>query len=327
MVLALTDRFDAHADLVLDKLKAKNVPYFRMNLDVASLGELLITFRGGFWEITDGLRTVRSCDISCVWCRRAFVELTLQEQELTEIDFKVWKNEWNKTLTGLYNSLKHLPWLNPVRAAYRGENKYYQMELAREIGFSMPDMVVSNRKQVLTDFARLHGRVVLKLMAQEIYVAGEHEFRGFYTNIITEEDLRSFAETGENPVVLQKYVDKSYEVRYTVVGDSHFVCKIDSQKSDRTKYDWRRYDIPHTPHVQITAPETVRAQVTEMLSRLGLEFGAFDFIVTPENQWVFLEVNCMGQWLWIEQLAGLRISDAHADWLAGHTRIGTGGNI
>ena len=102
------------------------------------------------------------------------------------------------------------------------------------------------------------------------------------------------------------------------MGNRHFVCKIDSQKSARAKYDWRRYDIPSTPHSAIEPPEEIRQMVTEMLSKLELEYGAFDFIVTPDEKWVFLEVNCMGQWLWIEQLANLPISDAIVSWLKSH---------
>ena len=37
-----------------------------------------------------------------------------------------------------------------------------------------------------------------------------------------------------------------------------------------------------------------------LLRRLGLVFGCIDFIVTPEGEYVFLEVNQMGQFLWVE---------------------------
>ena len=33
---------------------------------------------------------------------------------------------------------------------------------------------------------------------------------------------------------------------------------------------------------------------------LGLAFGCLDFIVTPDGKYVFLEVNQMGQFLWVE---------------------------
>ena len=128
----------------------------------------------------------------------------------------------------------------------------------------------------------------------------------------------NFGEKSENPIVLQEYIDKKFEVRYTVVGDNHFVCRIDSQCSDQAKYDWRRYDIPHTPHLPIEPPKNIKEKVSNMMKMLGLEFGAFDFIVTPKDELFFLEINCMGQWLWIEQLTGLPISDAIVEWIQRH---------
>lgn len=38
-------------------------------------------------------------------------------------------------------------------------------------------------------------------------------------------------------------------------------------------------------------------------------------IVTPKGDYVFLEINPDGQWLWIERLTGLPISEAIADLL------------
>ena len=315
MVLILTDQFDAHADVVVNKLRQKNIPHFRFNLDVESLQTTKITFHSGSWAVNQRNSCVCSDCISCVWCRRPFVELSLQEQQIDDIDFRIWKNEWNKTLLGLYNTLKGLPWLNPLRKAYKGENKYFQMQLAQEIGFLVPETIISNDKRCLAEFVKKYNGALLKLMSQEIYTIGENEVRGFYTNRITEEDLFRFGGAEENPIVLQRYIDKLYEVRYTVVGKYHFVCRIDSQDSEQAKHDWRRYDIPHTPHVAIVPPPDIQNKVTRFLNELSLEFGALDFIVSPTGEWFFLEINCMGQWLWIEQLTGLAISDAVVEWI------------
>jgi len=48
----------------------------------------------------------------------------------------------------------------------------------------------------------------------------------------------------------------------------------------------------------------------ELVARLGLRFGAIDIIVTPDDRYVFLEINPNGQWLWIEEETGLPIRDA-----------------
>jgi D-alanine-D-alanine ligase-like ATP-grasp enzyme len=53
------------------------------------------------------------------------------------------------------------------------------------------------------------------------------------------------------------------------------------------------------------------------LEHFGLRYGAFDFVVEPEGQWVFLECNPNGQWLWLEDEADQPISAALAAVLAG----------
>ncbi len=315
MVLILTDQFDEHANYVISKLESQGVPYFRLNLDVESLKYTYISCRNDKWTITSNNNSINSDNITCVWCRRPFVELTLQEQQICDTDFRIWKNEWNKALLGFYNAIKSLPWLNPLRKAYKGENKYYQMELAKEIGFSLPETLVSNRKDDIIDFLRVHERALLKLMSQEIYTDKNGDYLGFYTNIISESSVEDFGVALENPIVLQEYIEKDYEVRYTVVGTNHFACKIESQLSEKAKHDWRRYDIAHTPHSQIVPPDKVRMQVNRLMKSLSLEFGAIDFIIRPNGEWVFLEINCMGQWLWIEQLTGIPIADAIVAWI------------
>lgn len=319
MVLIMTDRFDAHVDFVIEKLKAERVPYYRFNLDVESLKNTFVSFRNGVWNIRNEFGEISTDKVSCVWCRKAFVELTLQEKGETSVDFKIWKNEWNRTLLGVQNSLKELPWLNPIRKAYKGENKYYQMELAQKIGFNFPETLISNRKSELLEFMDSHKKCLFKLMTQEMYEVDDG-FKGLYTNVITSADLQKFGEREENPLVLQEYIEKQYEVRYTVVGKEHFVCKIESQKSSKANEDWRRYDISHTPHSAIEPPAEIKEKVNKLMEILGLVYGALDFIVTPDNKWIFLEINCMGQFLWIEELTGLQISDAIVSWLKNHTK-------
>jgi len=53
-----------------------------------------------------------------------------------------------------------------------------------------------------------------------------------------------------------------------------------------------------------------------LVEKLGLVFGCIDMIVTPRGEFIFLEINPNGQWLWIEELTGLPISEAIANTLA-----------
>jgi glutathione synthase/RimK-type ligase-like ATP-grasp enzyme len=46
-----------------------------------------------------------------------------------------------------------------------------------------------------------------------------------------------------------------------------------------------------------------------------LEFGCIDMILTPDGEYVFLEINPSGQWLWVQKKTGLPIAEAIADLL------------
>lgn len=48
---------------------------------------------------------------------------------------------------------------------------------------------------------------------------------------------------------------------------------------------------------------------------MNLSFGAFDYIVTLDDEWIFLEINPNGQWLWLEQSLDLDISQKIIDYL------------
>ena len=106
-------------------------------------------------------------------------------------------------------------------------------------------------------------------------------------------------------------------MRATVIGDKIFAAKIDSQKAGGgTAIDWRRYNIPITPHSEIKLPNDVCDRIINLHKRIGLIYSAFDFVVTTDGDYVFLETNPYGQWLWIEDLTGLKISKAIVDFLS-----------
>jgi glutathione synthase/RimK-type ligase-like ATP-grasp enzyme len=55
------------------------------------------------------------------------------------------------------------------------------------------------------------------------------------------------------------------------------------------------------------------------MARLGLSFGALDFVLTPDGRYVFLEINPNGQWMWLDDKLGFGITNAVVDWLCAYT--------
>ncbi len=315
MILIISDRNDVHTLKVESFLKLESIKFFRFNIDVESLKSTFVSYDENDWLIRCSNGSFKTSEITVIWNRRTYVELLLDEIDNNEASFKIWKGEWNKTLLGIYSSLESKKWLNFYRDAYYAENKYRQYTTAKKIGLRTPSFVCSNDKQFLIKSFSNGNEKVLKFMNQDFYKTGEGVYKGIYVNKIKSCELENFQDTGENPIILQDYISKKFEVRYTVVGKEHFVCKIDSQLSKIANVDWRRYDLANTPHSIINPPEIVREKVNEFMLEFNLNYGAMDFIIDGNQDWVFLELNSMGQFLWIEDLTGLEISHHIAKWL------------
>lgn len=80
--------------------------------------------------------------------------------------------------------------------------------------------------------------------------------------------------------------------------------------------DWRHYDFENVPHFSFELPQKIKDFCFNLVKRLGLIYGAIDMIVTPNEKYVFLEINPNGQYLWIELLTGLPISSTIAEALS-----------
>lgn len=297
VILILSDNFDEHATVVTSELDSMGADYFRFNLDVNSLKDSNIDFNGAEWRITQAGKSLQGSAVATVWCRKATVTVTSEHEDDKSNGFRIWRSEWNRVLYGFYSSLRFLVWLNPLQKSALADNKYYQLAIASEIGLIVPPFVSSNSLDNLKAFFIQHGDCAFKMMSQDLYRSSDGTARGLYVNRLSVAELADFSNSGENPITLQKYIEKNYEVRYTIVDKSHFVCKIESQASERTAIDWRRYDIPKTPHLSITPPTQIREKISALVERLGLNFGAIDFIVDQNDKWWFLEVNSNGQWL------------------------------
>ena len=62
-------------------------------------------------------------------------------------------------------------------------------------------------------------------------------------------------------------------------------------------------------------PDSLHSQVRSTLDALGLEMGVIDLKMMPNGEIVWLEVNPQGQFLFLESLANIPLSDHFADYL------------
>lgn len=309
MILITTDIYDAHANKLISYLEDENLKFFRLNLDKSSLEKTKITIENRNYKVKQNNNLFYSKDIRAIFCRRAYMELSVEEENNLDYKAKLWRNEWNKALTCIYTNFSDKIWVNSIDNIHKAENKFRQLNLAKQIKFKIPDYIISNNKYDLENFIDKYESAIIKSMYQGIYKDQEEKVLGFYANKITKNHLKFLTED-DNPILIQNYIEKEYEVRLNYVDGNFLACKIESQKSNISSTDWRRYDLPNTPYKIIDVPYYIKNKTNKFMKHLNLRFGAFDFIVDNNFDWYFLEINPMGQYLWIEELTGLPITSS-----------------
>ncbi len=204
-------------------------------------------------------------------------------------------------------------WVNPEEAVRRN-CKPLQHAAALAVGLETPETIYTNDPETIRGFLRRQGgRVVYKPLFASLWKVAD-EVLGPYTNVLSEDMLVADELLRAAPGIFQALVPKAFELRITVMGRRAFAARVLSQETEKGRLDWRRsYDELRMEPWEV--PADLAARCTALLERLGFVFGCFDFIVTPEGRTVFLEVNQMGQFLFVEQMAGLPLLDAFAEFL------------
>lgn len=205
-------------------------------------------------------------------------------------------------------------WLDSPAAVADASYKPRQISVAAECGMRVPRSLVTNVGAEVRDFAdEVGGPIVYKSLSTGLVVERDG-LKIVYTSRVNIDDLDDGA-VALCCHLFQEWVPKSHDVRLTVVGDRCFAVAVHAD-SDQARVDWRsRYgDLRYKVCV---VPEEVRSAALSYLRRFGLRYTAFDFSVTPDGEWWFLEGNSAGQWEWLAEETDMPIAEAIADELVG----------
>ena len=260
-----------------------------------------IDFHGGepSWEISGlGLETARP-PFDAVWMRRPTSPVL--PPDLHPGDLPVAQRECRDFLAGLYpRAAPRAFWVNPLATRTRAEFKAVQLQEARRAGLAIPPTLMSNDPARIRRFLDETGDRAIYKPFYPAQWESEEGVAVLMTSEVAAEDLPDDEVLRLTPGIFQARVDKAHELRVTVMG-AHFVtARLCSQEVEEARLDWRGAGAQIRVEPD-RLPEAVEAACLRVMRGLGIVFGAFDFIVTPEGEHVFLEVNPSGQFLWVEE--------------------------
>lgn len=251
--------------------------------------------------------------VSAVWWRRP--QHPEIDEAITDPAYRNFAlNEASEALSGLWHSLEAF-WINDPAKDHVAHRKVYQLRVAQDVGLKIPDTLVTNDPTEALRFVDHHGysRVIYKAFS-----ATESHWRE--TRLLRPEEVDKLADVSLAPVIFQEYVEAVYDLRITVVGDRLFPAAIHSQD---TSYpvDFRM-DMANARVESAELPEDVEQGLLALMRSLGLVYGAIDMRLRPDGEYVFLEINPAGQFLFIEEETGQPIAEAMAEALATAGRPG-----
>jgi hypothetical protein len=262
------------------------------------------------FALPDG-RRIRLCGVGAVWYRRVSPYGFHEALRDPTARLFAW-SEANEALLGVWYSMPAW-WMNPPLADEVAQRKIRQLQVARQLGLTVPDTVVTNEPDVAALFVQQHGigRVVRKAFRNIVEAPRE-------TYLLRAEDLEQLETVCYTPVIFQEYVPAKSDLRVTIVEDEVFAAAITSEPQFAADY---RPGLASATVLPYDLPDGVATKLRALMNAFGLNYGAIDMRVTPEGDHVFLEVNPGGEYLFITRRTGQPVSQAIAAALERHDTV------
>ena len=249
----------------------------------------------------DGPDLAFSGKFDVVWLRRPVDAVLPADMHPGDRVFA--QREWYCLTRGFWQTMaRDALWINPWANAARAESKTRQLVEAAGVQLSVPRTLCSNDPARIRSFIRENpGETIYKPFYSSQWKLEDGGTAFAFTAVVTEDDLPDDDVLRLCPGIFQPRISKSHELRVTIIGRHVFAVEIASQALEVAQVDWRA-GTRVLDYRLIALPPEVEARCLALMERLGLAFGCLDFIVTPEGEYVFLELNQMGQFLWLEEL-------------------------
>lgn len=203
-------------------------------------------------------------------------------------------NQEMRLAAGLIHSrLSEVPHLGAVHDG--NINRLVVMDAAVVAGLQVPAFAVFCQREDVAAFAATHGKIVTKPIGDGIMEEEDQAMYAHYTTLFEPEDIAALPETFI-PAMFAAYVPKKYELRIFYLDGSCYAMAVISQQDTKTTVDMRRYNYRKpNRNLPYKLPVVVAEKINMLMEKLQLKTGAIDMIVTPEDEFVFLEVNPVGQ--------------------------------
>lgn len=248
-------------------------------------------------------------DVSVVWYRRwvrplvrtvdfdSYKRNNYTEHEILLIEsYQAFlKDELSAYTNGIFSLFGSKTWIPEVQLSRGKLNKIDVLFNAKKIGLLVPETIITSSKEDLIKFYKKNNSVITKPIFEVAPMIYKNTPTTMYTTTLEMADIDNFP-TQFYPSLFQKRIEKSFEIRVFIYKNKLFSMAIFSQNDDQTKADFRNYNIEKpNRNVPFKLPKLIQDKLFRLMKKVKLNTGSIDMILTNDNEFVFLEINPVGQ--------------------------------
>jgi hypothetical protein len=239
---------------------------------------------------------------SVIWDRRTYGDqsrssVTTEHAEFIQRD----RNTFQSHILECLETIEEVRWINKPSHEQLAQNTLLQLTTALTVGLRTPDTVVTSDPGVVRNFLKGRSAIVVKSLPPDRWNYCDKTIRSAFSNVL---EAKDFAELREEDIsahvaIYQERIRKRADVSVVVLGQRAFAFNVIQTKGPGI--DFHLLGEPGTMKVEpiaLTARE--EARVCGLVNALGLEFATADFAVAENGQYVFLDLNPSGEWLFLE---------------------------
>jgi glutathione synthase/RimK-type ligase-like ATP-grasp enzyme len=205
---------------------------------------------------------------------------------------------------------------NRNAAAVFAEEKLVQLMTATSVGLTVPPTLISNNAADIRHFYRQEaGAVIAKQHHPFAWRSAEQTLAVPGTSLVTDQHLQSDFSLEGAPVIYQRLLDITHELRVTVFGRSVFAISQTRVHQDFGGIRDIRWEDPIPRFHKLESD--IAEKLLMFMSKMNMNFATFDIAVTKNNEQFFLECNEAGQFLFQEvRVPEINVLDAFCKFLS-----------
>lgn len=299
-ILIFTEFDDSEINNIGPYLVASGIDYVRVNAENFFTDN---TFTIDYPENSDirihlktKFQTVDLADFDYIWFRHfsANTFFSMNSEKFDKVTQLYIKQQW-QIIINTIGLLFENKMVVPVNANYY-ISKPIQLKLARNVGFKIPDSLITNDLEEIQKHFQ-DKKIFAKALFHHSVEAEPGILTDFYGRTFNNSDSLINEDIKSAPTIFQEGLNNKNvaEYRVSIFGDSLVAMKYLNVSED----DWHNEDITGIHLEPIEIPKQVEDKIRLFMDKSNLLIGTIDLLYS-QHDWYFLEVNPAGDWRWIE---------------------------